>query len=141
MVRKRRVNPKRRISKRVNEKDLAGLAVRVIYAGSPYHKRYPGEFGLTPPAEPRPDKTLCDGTDIAKPEQAQELLREGVRRGLVSEQRRAGLPQNIWAVSDGDVPLEAQLENEVTASYHGYPMEKEDDPLAAEVLRLWKIRA
>jgi hypothetical protein len=34
------------------------------YEGVPYHKRNPGDFGLTPPAAPRPDKTLCDEANV-----------------------------------------------------------------------------
>jgi hypothetical protein len=132
---KRRNNPKRRIRKHADKHRLEQLAARVVYRGSPYHKRIPGDYGLSPPAEPRPDKTLCDGTNIDL-RTAQALLRQGVLRGFVSEQERSGLPQNIWAVSNNNVPLEAQLENEGNASYHGYPMQKAD-PLAQEVLHRW----
>jgi len=40
---------------------LAELAQRVNYGGNPEHKKNPGDFGLTPPADPRPGKSLCDG--------------------------------------------------------------------------------
>ena len=142
MVLRRKFNPKRRIAANVDEQELVKLAARVIYKGSPEHKRFPGSYGLTPPTDPRPDKTPCDGVNLTELGVAQELLREGVRRGLVSVQERAGLPQNIWAVSEADVPLEAQLENQGNATYHGYPMQKGDrysgDPLYEEVLRRWK---
>lgn len=82
----------------------------------------PGDFGLDPPSSPRPDKTLCDGTGIFERSKAVELLQEGVRRGLISVQERDGLPQNVWAVTLDGIPLEAQLENQVEATYRGYPM-------------------
>jgi hypothetical protein len=42
--------------------------------------------------------------------------------------------------TDGkDVPLEAQLENKGTGTYHGYPMPK-SDPLADEIVQQWKMR-
>jgi len=115
---------------------LEKLAERVKYIGNPGHKRNPGNFGLTPPSSPRPDKTLCDGANIFQREVAEGLLREGVLRGLISTQERNGFPQLIWAVN-ADIPLEAQLENETLGTYHGYPMLR-TDPLSSEVLRRWK---
>jgi hypothetical protein len=105
--------------------ELAALASRVHYAGSKYHKRNPGDFGLEPPMQPRPDKQLCDGAAIFKKAEATRLLQDGVRVGLVSTQRRNGFPQNIWSVRGGLV-FEAELENETLGSYHGYPLQAED---------------
>lgn len=59
-----------------------------------------------------------------------------LRKGLVSVQVRNGWPQNVWAVASSGVPIEAMLDNEVTGSYHGYPM-LEGDPLREEILRAW----
>jgi hypothetical protein len=137
---RRRFNAKRRIREQTDEASLARLANRVRYVGSPAHKRNPGDFGLEPPSSPRADKTLCDGAGIFEHDEAEQLLREGVRRGLVSIQERAGLPQNIWAVGDKGVPLEAQLDNQETATYHGYPMQR-TDPLTSEIIRRWNSRA
>ena len=131
-------NPKRRIRPLPIKKELlAALTKRVQYGGNPEHKMNPGEFGLEPPSSPRPDKTLCDGTGIFERNKAVTLLREGIRRGLISVQERDGLPQNIWAVTPDGIPLEAQLENQATATYHGYPMPP-GDPLGREVVRRWK---
>ncbi len=129
-------NPKRSLHSAVAQLDLDHLAERVRYGGSPQHKRNPGDFGLVPPADPRQDKTLCDEVNIFSREEAQRLLSLGVRRGLVSRQLRNGWPQNVWVVADG-VPMEAELENEVLGSYHGYPM-LADDPFRDEVLRAWE---
>ena len=76
---------------------------------------------------------------ISKRRIAQRLLEDGVRRSLISVQRRGELPQNIWAVAPGDIALEAQLDNVERATYHGYPM-LGVDPLAKEELRRWKER-
>jgi hypothetical protein len=65
------------------------------------------------------------------------LLREGIRKGLISEQRRGRYPQNVWAVTGEGAPVEAQLENKKQGVYHGYPMSTRD-PLAKEVLRRWR---
>ena len=37
-------------------------------------KRSPGDFGLEPPAAPRPDKTLCDEAGVTARATAQGLL-------------------------------------------------------------------
>jgi hypothetical protein len=131
-------NPKRRIRPLPIKKELlATLTKRVQYGGNPEHKMNPGDFGLEPPSSPRPDKTLCDGTGIFERNKAVTLLREGIRRGLISVQERDGLPQNIWAVTPDGIPLEAQLENQATATYHGYPMPP-GDPLGQEIVKRWE---
>lgn len=114
------------------------VASRVSYGGNPEHKRHSGDFGLIPPAAHcRDDKTLCDGTGILTRAAALKLLRAGIRHGLVSEQRRNGWPQNIWAVTAAGEPVEAMLENAEQGSYHGYPMPT-DDPFRAEILIRWR---
>jgi len=56
----------RRITKRtMRATPLTGAEKKFLrenaeYEGISYHKRAAGDFGLTPPAAPRPDKTLCD---------------------------------------------------------------------------------
>ena len=90
-----------------------------------------------PPSSPRADKTLCDLAGILRRVDALELLREGVRQGLVSEQTRNGYPQNVWAVTEDGVPLEAQLENPANGTYHGYPMPAVD-PFREKVTAKWR---
>lgn len=130
-------NPKRSISSAPAQADLTRLAAEVRYGGNPEHKRNPGEFGLTPPSSPRADKTLCDLAGILRRADALELLREGIRRGLVSKQARNGYPQNVWAVTEDAVPLEAQLENPANGTYHGYPMPVAD-PFREKVIAKWR---
>ena len=130
-------NPKRSISSAPLRADLTRLAAQVRYGGNPEHKRNPGEFALTPPSSPRADKTLCDLAGILRRADALELLQEGIRRGLVSDQARNGYPQNVWAVTEDEVPLEAQLENPANGTYHGYPMPAED-PFREKVFAKWR---
>lgn len=137
MRRRTTYNPKRRIRRGQEPGYLRSLAERVNYGGNPEHKRHPGDFGLTPPSQPRPDKTLCDAVKIFSRAEAARLLKDGVRKGLISEIERNGYPQNVWAVTEDGCPLEAQLENEATGAYHGYPM-PESDPFREEVLERWK---
>ena len=108
-----------------------------MYGGNPEHKRDPGDFNLTPPAAPRPAKSLCDDASVFTRAEALGLLQEGLRRGLVSVQERNGWPQNVWAVAENGVPLEAQLENSERGIYHGYPLPA-NDPLHGVVLKRWR---
>ena len=77
-------NPKRRIAAAPDPDALEDLAARVRYGGNPEHKRNPGDFGLTPPARPRADKSKCDWAGIVEQAVALHLLRQGIRRGLIS---------------------------------------------------------
>lgn len=132
-------NPKRRIQ--VAQEVVPTYWLQADYGGNPQHKRDPGDFGLTPPASPRPHKTLCDDANITSRQQAKALLLAGIRKGLVSQQRfsSSGWPQNVWAVTAEGDPLEAQLENPERGIYHGYPM-PEQDPLADVVREEWRKR-
>lgn len=137
MVAKRKsFNAKRTIIGTIGQDEILRLQKNVCYGGNPEHKRNPGDFGLTPPSSPRPDKTLCDGANIFDKNKALGLLKEGIRRGLVSAQKRGNYPQNIWAVTEEGRALEAQLENQSKGMYHGYPM-PEADPFCHKVLEKW----
>lgn len=129
-------NLKRKLDRAVDADVLREWLDRVRYSGNPEHKRNPGDFGLTPPASPRPDKQLCDRSGVFERAVAEHYLAEGVRRGMVSAQRVAGLPQNIWAVMPDGVVLEAQLDNREQATYHGYPL-AEHDPFGRCVRDAW----
>ncbi len=119
-------SPKRLIAVDPGAENLTRWRHEVNYGGNSEHKRNPGDFDLTPPSNPRPDKTLCDGAGIFSRAEALRYLREGIRRGLVSVQVRSGFPQNVWAVTDDGIALEAQLENPGNGTYHGYPMPTND---------------
>ena len=131
-------NPKRSlVASKPEVAVLIALAESVSYRGNPEHKRNPGDFGLTPPSAPRADKTLCDLAGVQSRTDALALLRDGIRKGLISAQRRGAFPQNVWSVLREEIPFEAQLDNQETGSYHGYPM-PEADPFREVVLRAWK---
>ncbi|WP_303285455.1 hypothetical protein [Marinobacter sp. SS8-8] len=134
--RKGRYNPKRKLQNSLPVQELEQLASKVKYGGNPEHKRNPGNFGLTPPSDPRPHKTLCDDCGIFNKSIAESLLTEGAEKGIVSAQMKGQWPQNIWAVTREGHPVEAQLENEVQGTYHGYPM-PEADPMRQEILKRW----
>jgi len=121
-------NRKRRFASSLPEKaSLEQLAAAVRYGGKPDHKRNPGDFGLTPPSLPRDDKSLCDEISLFRRADALRLLQRGVKRGMISPWDGTGYPKNIWSMTDGGIPLEAQLENPGNGTYHGYPLEMNDD--------------
>jgi hypothetical protein len=132
------LNPKRRIKARADgdTAQLALLASKVGYGGNPEHKKNPGDFGLTPPSDPRLGKSLCDDAGVFTRAVALDLLRQGLKKGLVSDRFEGEWPKNIWSVTTHRRPMEAQLENTVLGTYHGYPM-PDNDPLASDVLRRW----
>ena len=136
MRRQTSFNPKRRICTGCEPALLVELAQTVTYGGNTEHKRDPGDFGLTPPSQPRADKTLCDAVNINTRSAARRVLRAGAKKGLISEQTRGKFPQNIWAVTADGHPLEAQLENSLQGIYYGYPMPS-TDPFRNEVLDRW----
>ena len=137
MPERRHFNPKRRIVNLMPAEDvLNDLADRVRYTGSPYHKRSPGDFGLIPPSQPRPDRTLCDEAGIFRVADAQRWLQEGARRGLLSAVPQHGYPKHIWAVTDEGIVLEAKYNNAGSGHYHGYPL-FEPDPFRQIVLNHW----
>jgi len=117
----------------------AELAEEIRYGGNPEHKLNPLDYGLTPPSGPRPGKSLCDTIGKVTKLEALDYFKSGVRKGMVSDRFCGKWPQNIWAVAETGEPLEAQLENQATGTYHGYPL-PQSDPWAAEIVRQWKMR-
>lgn len=79
---------------------------------------------------------MCDSVGVFDWHVALRLLREGIKRGLVSVQVEGGFPQTVWSVTDSGFPVEGQLENQAQGIYHGYPMPT-NDPLAKDVLKIW----
>ena len=133
----RRCNPKRSIAPAGTfaDHDLAKMVKTVEYTGKSDHERNRGDFGLTPPAGPRPGKTLCDTAEILRKEQALALLKKGLKLGTIGKPDKNGWPRRIWAVANNDAVLEAQMD--AAGSYHGYPLAPRD-PFANEVVKIWK---
>jgi hypothetical protein len=130
---RQRFNRKRRIMDTPPPREAReNLAKRVTYVGHPHPKREPGDFKLTPPAQPRADKTLCDGAGIRNHAEAKRWLLEGIRRGLISDYAEDGFPRNVWAVTAQGIVLEARGDKK--GNYHGYPM-FEPDPFREVVLQ------
>lgn len=110
------------------------------YEGSAYHKRSPGDFGLTPPAAPRSDKTLCDEGGVTRREHADALLARAIDGGLVSEACGAqGFPKQLWVVAEDGQVFEAMYGGSKMGLYHGYPIRR-NDPFFDEVVSAWERR-
>ena len=133
---RRNRNPKRRLHPAPPSERLQELMSTVQYGGHPHHKRSPGDFGLTPPASPRPNKSLCDGVAIFERSIAAGHLVSGLRRGAVSADVEQGFPRHIWSMTADGRVLEARCDDHVQGRYHGYPLEP-DDPMADLVIERW----
>ena len=135
-------NPKRRIASRheIDPNVLGRILDEACYAGSAHHKRAPADYGFHPPANPRPNKSLCDGGDRSvKLDEARALFREGVKRGMISSIRMGELPKYVWAVDSEGRAYESKLEHG-SRSYHGYELGKDDDTMQRLVIKEWQIR-
>ena len=98
------------------------LANNAVYVGSALHKRMPGAYGFRPPVNPRPSKSLCDDLRVIKKVEACQLLKDGIRKGLVSSVRsNEPLPKYVWSVDHDRNVFEAKLGSD---GYHGYRLDR-----------------
>ena len=141
MPRRQGNNPKRRIAP-IHEVDpelLARIENEARYTGSALHKRRGADYGFSPPANPRPHKSLCDGGRVVARDEARALFREGVRRGMISTFREDELPKYVWSVaSDGRV-YEAKVERG-SRNYHGYELGRDDEAMRRLIIEEWRAR-
>ena len=136
---RRRTERKMRPTRLTQEEKLF-LRAGASYEGSPFHKRSPGDFGLTPPAAPRLDKTLCDEARILLRAPANALFDQAIDGGLVSESEGApGFPKQLWVVAGDGQVFEAMYGGSRTGAYHGYPIRRAD-PFFDEVTDAWNLR-
>lgn len=131
---------RRRTERRIRETPLTPEELERLsgsaYEGSPYHKRNPGDFGLTPPAAPRRDATLCDEAGIFHKATANDLFALALSRPLVSDTFEQGFPKHLWAVDAAGRVFEATYGGSRPGRYHGYPIRR-DDPLHDKIRELW----
>jgi hypothetical protein len=127
---------------RLSPDERAFLRARAFYEGSPLHKKDPkNDFGLTPPANPRPDKTLCDEAEVFELAVARDLFDRALDAGLVSESETGtGYPKQIWVVDEAGQVFELIFGGSREGAYHGYPI-RASDPLSAELQRAWAARS
>ncbi len=134
-------NPKRRIASKnaFVQEVLDEYVKQAQYTGSAHHKRNPADYGFHPPANPRPNKSLCDASRSVRLADAQSLFREGIKRGMISVYPEGGLPKYVWAVdSDGRV-YEAKRDRN-SSNYHGYELGDDEGAMRKMVLTEWNLR-
>ena len=142
---KKALQEKRRTQRKIRATLLSDgertlMIASATYEGSPQHKRNPGDFGLTPPSSPRPQKTLCDEAGIFRRADATALFKSAIDAGLVSEQQTGeGFPKQLWVVDDDGRVFELMYGGSRTGCYHGYPIRK-SDPLFDQIRDAWSER-
>ena len=120
--------------------ELDGFADTASYDGRSYHKSKAADYGLVPPASPRPTKSLCDDKRTIRLPEARELLESAIRLGMVSaESNRNALPKYAWAVDEEGEVYEAKLGGD-GRHYHGYRLSR-DDKAHKWLLKEWKKRS
>lgn len=124
----------------LTDEERAFLKANAAYEGSPFHKKNPNDFGLTPPTYAvRPEKTLCDEAGITQRQIAIDLFARAIDVGLVSAAWTAGFPKQMWVVDDGEQVFELMYGGSRPGRYHGYPIRLRD-PWSEEVKRIWRER-
>jgi len=107
--------------------DLAGIAEKVSYVGSPEHKDFPSFAG-----QPRfrADASRCPRW-IKDRQVVEEWLRSAIRRGAVGAPWERGFPRYVWR-KENDTVFEGRLTNSVQGEYKGYPLERDEWPRGIE---------
>ena len=124
-------------SRPLTDEQRAFLVEHAAYEGSPFHKKEPHNFDLTPPTNPREDKTLCDEAGIFAKEVAFTLFATAIEVGLVSEKDKVeGFPAQLWVVDEQGRVFEIIYGGSRTGRYHGYPVRR-SHPLFDKVSGAW----
>ncbi|MBE3604755.1 hypothetical protein IMX07_14095 [bacterium] len=133
-------SPKRRFasSDRLGKEGRKALAAKLTYTGSAHHKTNPGDYGFQPPVNPRPWKSICDGSRVIRRAEARNLFRRGILLGVFSDFREEEAPKYVWAVDGEGEAYEAKV-IPGTSEYKGYRLE-EDDAMRDLVLKEWAKR-
>src|SRR5580658_6772645 len=107
------------------EVDLAAVAQRAVYVGSPEHKMTPSFAGH--PA-PRSDASICDASLANQRNLVQSWLREALRLGNCGGVWEGQFPRYVWRKTDQEAH-EARLTNRLTGEYKGYPIGLDECPI------------
>ena len=107
--------------------DLAGIAEKVSYVGSPEHKDFPSFAGRP---RFRADASRCPRW-IKDRQVVEEWLRSAIRQGSVGAPWERGFPRYVWR-KENDTVFEGRLTNSVQGEYKGYPLERDEWPRGIE---------
>ena len=114
--------PRRTRSDPPTRTNLAELAERVSYIGSPEHKSFPSFAG---PPKLRGDASKCDPTlDV---ETITGWLRAGVVAGQVGAPWKGDFPQYVWLRTE-EACYEARLINQGLGQYKGWALADDEVP-------------
>jgi len=116
------------------------LANRITFVGKNLHKLRPGDYGLDPPVNPRPSKSVCDDLRPVLKAEATKLLREGAHAGMVSTFVLDGVPKYVWAVDDAGEVWEAKTAPGLGTAYYGYRLGDDDTDMRKLVKKEWTRR-
>jgi hypothetical protein len=105
--------------------NLAEVAERVSYVGSPEHKDGPSFAGQP---RPRADASICERQLTEDRELITQWLREAIRRGATGGIWESGFPRYAWHKEAGSV-YEARLVNSGLGEYKGYPLNETEWPV------------
>ena len=133
-------NPKRRIVQPgfFTQPELVAFAAHARYDGSALHKTRPADYGFHPPTNPRPSKSVCDDIRMVPLDEARQLFREGLDRGMVSACQPPNLPKYVWAVDEDGEAYEAKLGS--GGRYHGYRLGLDERDMREWVQDEWQAR-
>ena len=134
--------PDRRIADRnfLTDAEKMRLLGTVRYIGSGLHKLRPGDYGLSPPSNPRPSKSPCDELRPVLLAEAKLLLQRGIEKGMVSAYQPGSLPKYIWSVDEQGEVYEAKTRPERESDYHGYRIGDDETLMRKYVMSEWKVR-
>jgi len=133
-------NPKRRIApqEQLSAAERSDLLARARYVGSALHKRKAADYGFHPPVNPRPHKSVCDDLRVIGRREAERLMAEGIRHGMISACSAGQLPKFIWSVDQDGEAYEAKIDRN---GYHGYRLDRDhESTMRAYVLDEWNRR-
>jgi hypothetical protein len=103
--------------------DVADVAARVSYTGSPEHK-HAVTFAGNP--RPRADATICDSSFAKRLAEIQLWLRAAIRMQCCGGPWENGFPRCVWYKA-GDTVFQGRLVNRVSGQYKGWQLVVPDD--------------
>lgn len=124
----------------ISPPELERLVSQARYGGSALHKLAPGDYGFSPPRNPRPSKSVCDDLRPLLLAEARQLLRSGILKGMVSPFPPGGQPKYVWAVDDAGEVYEAKCNTEQADPYHGYRLGQDENKMRDYILKEWSVR-
>ena len=116
--------------------ELAGLASRARYVGSPEHKDVVSFAGRP---RLRADASCCPRETAEDPRRITRWLRSAIREGATGAPWEGGFPRYVW-YKHGETVFEGRLVNRETGEYKGYPLDRDEWPRGVEETYAGQVR-